>query len=56
MKNNNFTCKVIRYGRGTDIYEVNNTEGMTKQEILDACDRNNFGGCVCGNTVEVYTD
>ena len=56
MKNNNFTYKIIRYGRGTNTYEVNNTEGMTKQEIIDACDPNNFGGKVYGKTVEVYTD
>jgi hypothetical protein len=56
MMNDNFTCKVIHYGIGTNIYEVNNIEGMTKQEIIDACDPNNFGGQVCGKIVKVYAD
>ena len=56
MKNANFTCRLIKRGRGTDTYEVANTNGMTKDEIIDACDFNNFGGYVYGTTVEVYTD
>ena len=56
MKDKIFTYKLVRRGRGMDIYEVNNIEGMTKQEIIDACDPNNFGGRVYGKTVEVYTD
>ena len=56
MKDKKFTYKIVNRGRGVDTYEVNNIEGMTKQEIIDACDPNNFGGRVYGKTVEVYTD
>ena len=56
MKNANFTCKLVRRGYGTDVYTVDNTNGMTEEEIINACDGCNFGGRVYGHTVEVYTD
>ena len=36
MKDKKFTYKIVNRGRGVDTYEVNNIEGMTKQEIIDA--------------------
>lgn len=56
MKNANFTYKLERRGYGTDVYTVDNIDGMTEEEIIDACDSANFGGRVFGRTVEVYTD
>lgn len=56
MKNTTFTHKLISRRRGVDVYTIANYEGMTKDEILDACDRNNFGGNIYGDTAEVYTD
>lgn len=56
MKNANFTYKLERRGYGTDVYTVENIDGMTEEEIIDACDSANFGGRVFGRTVEVYTD
>lgn len=56
MKNENFTCRLVRYGRGSDEYEVSGTEGMTNEEIIDACDPYNWSGSVIGNRVIVYTD
>ena len=41
---------------GVQIYKVSGHEGMTKQEIINACDPNNWGGNVMGNIVEVYVD
>lgn len=56
MRNPNFEKKFIGNGYGCVKYEVKNTEGMTEEEIIDACDCCNFGGRVCGNTVTVYID
>ncbi len=56
MKNANFEKTCIGRGYGYDEYKVTNTEGMTKEEILDACDRNNWGGMIIGDYVKVYTD
>lgn len=56
MKNANFTKKYLGTWGATAEYEVTNTEGMTEAEIIDACDRNNFGGRVCGSRVQVYID
>lgn len=56
MKNENFTYQLVRRGRGTDIYIVDNIDGMTALDIINACDPNNFGGQVYGKKVEVYTD
>ena len=56
-----FECTLIKKGYGTHTYAVKGAIGMTKEEILNKCDYNNFGGCVyvgengCG-TVEVYVD
>lgn len=56
-----FECRLVRRGYGTHTYEVKGAQGMTKEEILNKCDYNNFGGVVyvgadgCG-TVEVYVD
>ena len=56
MKNPNFEKKLVYRGCGCEEYEVKNTEGMTEDEIIDACDCCNFGGRVYGNTVKVYID
>jgi hypothetical protein len=40
----------------TNTYRVEDYEGMTKEEMIDACDPNNFGGYVVGNIVTVYID
>ena len=56
MKNNNFEKTFIGRRCGIEEYRVENYEGMTEEEIIDACDYNNFGGRVCGNLVTVYTD
>lgn len=56
MQNANFTYQLVRRGRGTDIYIVDNIDGMTALDIINACDPNNFGGQVYGKKVEVYTD
>lgn len=56
MRNTNFTYRLVSSTYGTDIYEVDNIEGMTKDEIIDACDPCNFGGVIYGKTVRVYTD
>lgn len=40
----------------TNTYEVEDYEGMTNEEMIDACNPNNFGGYVVGNTVTVYID
>ena len=56
-----FEKVLIKRGCGRHIYEVKGAQGMTKEEILNKCDYNNFGGVVyvgadgCG-TVEVYVD
>ena len=56
MKNPQFEKELIQRRRGSEFYRVKGIEGMTKQEILDACDLNNFGGWVRGNIVEVFID
>jgi hypothetical protein len=37
-------------------YGIENYDGMTEEQILNACDRCNFGGYVHGNIATVYTD
>lgn len=37
-------------------YGIENYEGMTEEQILNACDSCNFGGYVYGNIATVYTD
>jgi hypothetical protein len=56
MKNPNFEKKLVYRGYGCEEYEVKNTEGMTEEEIINACDCNNFGGYVRGSFVKVYID
>lgn len=56
MINANFTKKLENRTATTHTYTVENIDGMTKAEIIDACDPNNFGGDVWGNTVKVYID
>ena len=41
-----FTKEKIDNGRFTHTYRVYNIQGMTDEQVLDACDRNNFGGYV----------
>ena len=56
MRNNNFEKNLVGRRCGIEEYIVKNCENMTEEEIIDACDCNNFGGQVCGNFVIVYTD
>ncbi len=54
-------AQIIRYGKSIDEYKVTDFEGMTDTEIIDACDRNNWGGNVFKFTdgtakVQVYKD
>ena len=56
MMNANFTKTLVNRTPAIHTYTVENIEGMTKDEIIDACDPYNFGGCVYGHTVEVYVD
>ena len=37
MKNPNFKKDLIRYTRGADLYYIENYDGMTDEEIIDAC-------------------
>lgn len=56
MKNHDFKATLLVKTCGTDTYCVENYKGMTDEEIIDACDPNNFGGRVYGDTCCVYTD
>ena len=58
MKNPNFKKDLIRYTRGADLYYIEGYDGMTDEEVIDACDPNNFGGYVDRNSgcCKVYTD
>lgn len=58
MKNPNFKKDLIRYTRTADLYYIENYDGMTDEEIIDACDPNNFGGYVDRQSgcCKVYTD
>ena len=56
-----FKCVLTEKGRYHNHYDVFNINGMTDEQVLDACDRNNFGGVVVrdynGNgTAMVYID
>lgn len=50
----------INSGYGYDEYKVYNFEDMTDEQIIDRCDRNNFGGRVTRYDgyaiVKVYID
>ena len=56
MKNPNFKCTELVKTRTTVTYGIENYDGMTEQEIINACDCANFGGCVHGNICKVYID
>ena len=56
MKNANFKKTLLVKTPYAHTYGIENYEGMTKEEILDACDPNNFGGTVRGNIVKVNID
>ena len=56
MMNANFKAVIIGRGYGSETYQISNAEGMTDWEKINACDPNNFGGVVIGNTVKVYID
>ena len=56
MKNANFKATAILKTYGTVTYGIENFEGMTKEEIIDACDPNNFVGQVYGNICKVWVD
>ena len=56
MKNANFKKTLLVKTPYADTYGIENYKGMTKEEILDACDPNNFGGTVHGNIVKVNID
>ena len=61
MKNANFTKTTYCVEIGRCTYKAYNYDGMSDDEIIDACDRNNWGGSVtrCSNGyafVTVYTD
>lgn len=51
-----FECKKVDSGYGWVEYRVIGVEGMSPDEILHACDPNNFGGRVSGSYVKVYID
>ena len=56
MKNANFKKTELVQTYGTTTYGIENYEGMTEQEIINACDPCNFGGVVHGNICKVYID
>ena len=56
MKNPNFKATPIIRTYGAVTYGIENYEGMTDEEIINACDFANFGGSVCGNICKVYID
>ena len=56
MKNANFKKTLVVKTPYAHTYGIENYEGMTKEEILDACDPCNFGGEVFGNIVKVNID
>ena len=56
MKNPNFGKTLLIKTPYAETYGITNYEGMTKEEILDACDPNNFGGEIFGDIVKVNID
>lgn len=56
------TIKLTSKGYGRDTYEVTgNVDRYTDEQLMDRCDKGNFGGYVRGRsaeraTVVVYTD
>lgn len=56
-----FEKELVNRGQFTHTYLVRNTNGMTDEQVLNACDPNNFGGRVArtedGNGwAQVYID
>lgn len=56
MKNANFKKTLLVKTPYANTYGIENYEGMTEEEIINACDYSNFGGQVCGNICKVYID
>lgn len=58
MKNINFKSICIGREVGKNIYRIENYDGMTNDEIFDACngDSYHFGGVRFGNIVTIYID
>lgn len=56
MKNPNFKKTLLVQTHGSMTYGIENFDGMTEQEIIDACDPNNFGGHVYGSLCKVFID
>lgn len=56
MKNANFKKTALIQGYGSVTYGIENYEGMTEEEIIDACDPCNFGGHVYGSLCKVFID
>ena len=56
MKNANFKKTALIQGHGSVTYGIENYEGMTEEEIINACDPCNFGGHVYGNLCKVFID
>jgi len=56
MKNANFEKTLLMKEYGAETYGIKNYDGMTEEEIINACDANNFGGRVYGNICKVYID
>ena len=55
------TKRRVEIGRGYDIYEVENFQGLTDDEIADKCDFNNWGYRVLERypehmLIKIYTD
>lgn len=55
------TKKRVEIGRGYDVYEVENFQGLTDDEIADKCDFNNWGYRVLERypehmLIKIYTD
>lgn len=56
MKNANFKKTELTQTYGAVTYGIENYDGMTDTEIINACDPCNFGGYVSGNICKVYID
>lgn len=56
MKNPNFEALALVRTPTSTTYGIKNFEGMTKDEIINACDCCNWGGEVWGTFCKVYTD
>ena len=52
----NFKKTLLVQTPSTHTYGIEGYKGMTHDEIINACDPNNFGGQVFGNICKVYID